>query len=79
MATVPREEMIISKDYAKSCDYSWSAGLTEPLPSGIINIPIEHFYEFMEICHVASEMYANSFTYTLINNDDIEKTLDICV
>ena len=57
MATVPREEMIISKDYAKSCDYSWSEGLTEPLPSGIINIPIEHFYEFMETCGDSDNEY----------------------
>ena len=39
----------------------------------------EDFYEFMEICHVAAEMYSNSFTYTLISNKDIEKTLDMCV
>jgi len=28
---------------------------------------------------VSAEMYSNSFTYTLINNKDIEKTLDMCV
>ena len=37
------------------------------------------FYQFMEICHVAAEMYGNRFTYTLLNNTDIEKTLDMCV
>jgi len=50
MATVPREEMIISKDYEKSCDHSWASGLTEPLPSGIISVPMEHCYEFMKMC-----------------------------
>ena len=50
MATVPREEMIISKDYEKSCDYSWAPGLTKPLPSGIISVPMEHCYEFMKVC-----------------------------
>ena len=37
------------------------------------------FYEFMEICHVAAEMYSNSFTYTLINDVDLDNTLDMCV
>jgi hypothetical protein len=37
------------------------------------------FYQFMEICHVSAEMYSNSFTYTLINDKDIEKTLDMCI
>ena len=37
------------------------------------------FYEFMETCQVASDMYSNKFTYTLINDTDIEKTLDMCI
>jgi hypothetical protein len=37
------------------------------------------FYEFMEICHVSAEMYSNSFTYTLIDNTDLENTLDLCI
>ena len=37
------------------------------------------FYEFMETCHIAAEMYNNSFTYTLISNVDLENTLDMCV
>ena len=37
------------------------------------------FYEFMETCHISADMYSNKFTYTLINDTDIEKTLDICI
>ena len=37
------------------------------------------FYEFMETCQVAADMYSNKFTYTLINDTDIEKTLDMCI
>ena len=29
------------------------------------------FYEFMETCEIASEMYGNSFTYTLLDERDI--------
>ena len=35
------------------------------------------FYEFMETCQVAADMYSNKFTYTLINEEDLQKTLDI--
>ena len=27
------------------------------------------FYEFMEICQVAADLYGNKFTYTLVNSD----------
>jgi hypothetical protein len=29
------------------------------------------FYEFMETCQIASDMYRNSFTYTLLDQDDV--------
>jgi hypothetical protein len=29
------------------------------------------FYEFMETCDIAAEMYSNSFTYTLIDETDL--------
>jgi len=37
------------------------------------------FYQFMELCHISAETYSNKFTYTLINDTDLEKTLDLCI
>ena len=50
MTTIDRQEIIISKEYEKFCDFSWEAGLTEALPSGIISVPMEHCLEFVQIC-----------------------------
>jgi hypothetical protein len=37
------------------------------------------FYQFLELCHISAETYSNKFTYTLINDTDLEKTLDLCI
>jgi len=50
VATVDREEIIISKDYERLCDFTWVAGMTTPPTSGIISVPMEHFQEFIKIC-----------------------------
>lgn len=50
MATVSREDIIVSKKYRQFCDLSWKEGLTEPLPSGIISVPMEHMEEFIAVC-----------------------------
>ena len=39
----------------------------------------KEFYQFMELCHISAEMYSNRFTYTLINDTDLQKTLDLCI
>jgi len=33
----------------------------------------QDFYEFMDLCDVASDHWGNNFTYTLINSEDIYK------
>ena len=50
MATVDRDDIIVSKAYEYSCDFSWSPDLTEPLPSGVISVPMEHCHEFVKVC-----------------------------
>lgn len=42
---------------------SWSAGCQVFKRS-------KDFYEFMDTCQIASDKFGNSFTYTLINEDD---------
>jgi hypothetical protein len=37
------------------------------------------FYQFMELCHISADTYSNRFTYTLINDTDLQKTLDLCI
>ena len=39
----------------------------------------KEFYQFMELCYISAEMYSNRFTYTLINDTDLQKTLDLCI
>lgn len=57
MATVDREEIIVSKAYEGACDFSWTPNLTEPAPSGIINVNIEHAPEFIKSCGYTSNNY----------------------
>jgi len=37
------------------------------------------FYQFMELCHISADTYSNRFTYTLISDTYLQKTLDICI
>ena len=43
---------------------SWSAGCQ------VIN-NTKNFYEFMDLCKVSANKFGNSFTYTLICEDDL--------
>ena len=50
-------EMISSKSYKSLCDSTFQPGSTEPMPSGIVNVPMEHVEEFLEVSGNTDNQY----------------------